>query len=209
MRVLSHRLLDNLGNPVTYEATPNVSARRTITPRFLVIHYTAGGSFDSTVAWFKNRDANASAHLVIGRDGEITQMAAFNRRAWHAGVSSWNDLNDLNSHSIGIELDNSGELTRQDDGAWKSWFQRTYPSDQVLTARHRHDEADAEPSGWHAFTEAQLDVCLNVALALHAKYNFEGILGHDDIAPGRKRDPGPAFPMAAFRARILGRGAES
>ncbi|MFP4518964.1 MAG: N-acetylmuramoyl-L-alanine amidase [Oceanicaulis sp.] len=203
MRVLSHRLLQDTGKPVTYEESPNKSG--VITPRFLVIHYTAGRSLDSSVAWFKQKQAKASAHLVIGRNGDLVQMVPFNRKAWHAGRSSWNGVDGLNTHSVGIELDNAGELSRTEGGAWRAWFGETYKDKDVLTAPHRHDGPGAGASGWHVFTREQLDTLMEAAAALHDKYGFEAVLGHDDIAPRRKRDPGPAFPMGALRARLFGR----
>lgn len=203
MRVIDHTLLTAGGNPVRFEATPNGSGP--VSPRFLVIHYTGGRDLESSVAWLKQERARASAHLVIGRDGEIVQMAAFNRKTWHAGRSSWKGVNGLNACSIGIELDNAGELSRTQGGGWRAWFGETYTADEVLTARHKHDGPAAEASGWHVFPGAQLEALMTAAAALQDAYRFEAVLGHDDIAPGRKRDPGPAFPMEALRARLFGR----
>jgi N-acetylmuramoyl-L-alanine amidase len=207
MRVLSHRLLQDNGRPVRFMETPNKSG--VITPKYLVIHYTAGRSLDSTVAWFQNKQAKASAHLVIGRGGEIVQMAAFNRKTWHAGRSSWDGVDGLNAHSIGIELDNAGQLSRNEAGEWRAWFGETYKDKDVLTAPHKFDPPGTAMSGWHAFTSQQLDAVMDVAAALHDKYAFDAVLGHDDIAPSRKRDPGPAFPMEALRARMYGRAEET
>jgi N-acetylmuramoyl-L-alanine amidase len=206
MRVVNHRLNDDTDNPVRFEETPNKSG--TISPRFLIIHYTAGRSLESSVSWFKNPEATASAHLVIGRDGEIVQMVPFNKKAWHAGKSRWGDVIGLNNHSIGIELDNAGELTRKASGGWKAWFGGHYDEDEVVVARHKNDPPTAEPSGWHDYPEAQLQALMDVAAALQAKYKFEAVLGHDDIAPLRKRDPGPAFPMTALKSRVEGRKAD-
>ncbi|XBQ15031.1 MAG: N-acetylmuramoyl-L-alanine amidase [Oceanicaulis sp.] len=203
MRVVSHRLLDENGKPVSYEESPNRSG--VITPRFLVIHYTAGRSLQSTVNWFQNKQAKASAHLVIGRKGEIVQMVPFNRKAWHAGRSSWGEATGLNNCSIGIELDNAGELSKTEGGEWRAWFGETYKDKEVLVAPHRLDPPGSGPSGWHVFTPEQLDALHAAAAALHEKYGFEAVLGHDDIAPNRKRDPGPAFPMSALRGRLYGR----
>jgi N-acetylmuramoyl-L-alanine amidase len=166
MRVVNHRLYDVQGAPVRFEPTPNRSGP--ITPRFLIIHYTAGRSLESTVRWFKNPDASASAHLVIGRDGEIVQMVPFDKKAWHAGRSRWGDVVGLNSHSIGIELDNAGELTRTAAGGWAAWFGGHYDDDEVVVARHKHDAPTAEPSGWHDYPEAQLNALMEVAAALQA-----------------------------------------
>jgi len=206
MRVVNHRLHDSHDNPVRFEETPNKSG--TIAPRFLIIHYTAGRSLESSVSWFKDRQASASAHLVIGRDGEIVQMVPFNKKAWHAGKSRWGDVVGLNSHSIGIELDNAGELTRKASGGWKAWFGGHFKDEDVIVARHKHDPASAQPSGWQDYPEAQLDALMDAAAALQKKYGFEAVLGHEDIAPSRKRDPGPAFPMAALKARLEGRKAD-
>ncbi|MFW6412754.1 MAG: N-acetylmuramoyl-L-alanine amidase [Oceanicaulis sp.] len=203
MKIVNHRLLNTDGTPVAFVRTPNQSGP--ITPRFLVIHFTAGRSLQSSVDWFSNPDAKASAHLVIGRDGAIVQTAGFNRKAWHAGKSSWNGIDGLNSCSIGIELDNAGELRRGEAGGWTAWFGAKIDAADVVVARHRSDPESKPASGWHDYPEARLDALGEAVRALHARYRFEDVLGHDDIAPGRKRDPGPAFPMAQFKARLLGR----
>lgn len=120
---------------------------------------------------------------------------------WHAGVSSWAGVNGLNSCTIGIELDNMGELT-QSGGNHVSWFKAVVPPGEVLGAAHPFD---GKPSFWHDFTEAQIERAIEVVSLLCQTYAIEDVLGHDEIAPGRKRDPGPAFPMRSFKARVLGR----
>ena len=203
MKVRRHRVLLADGSPATYERSPNQS-QGVIRPRWLVMHYTAGRSFDSSVRWLGSRDAKASAHFVIGRDGRITQMVDCNRKAWHAGKSIWQGVRGLNSHSIGIELDNAGRLKRQ-GGHWTAWFGRRIPDAEVVVAAHRHEDQEV---GWHAYTEEQLDAALAVSSAVVRHYGLEDVLGHDDIAPGRKSDPGPAFPMDSFRAQLIGRAAD-
>jgi N-acetylmuramoyl-L-alanine amidase len=200
MKIANHRLVD--GDTVTFVDTANQSAG--IRRMYLVMHYTAGLGLDSAVAWLRAPAARASAHLVIGRDGRIVQMVAFNRKAWHAGVSRWGDLDGLNAYSIGIELDNAGRLQRRGDGAWvHPTTGRVLPATEVIEAQHKRE---ARVTGWHAFPEAQLAAAAAVARALHEQYGFLDVLGHDDIAPGRKIDPGPAFPMASFRTLVMGRG---
>lgn len=156
---------------------------------------------DGTVRWFLKPEAKASAHIVIARDGSVVQMVPLDRVAWHAGVSRWGELNGLNAWSIGIELVNAGKLKRHGD-RWVSWAGTTIPNSEVQIARH---SLDSEATGWHAYTEKQIEVCFEVARALHAQFSFQDLLGHDDVAPERKRDPGPAFPLEAFRARLFGR----
>ncbi len=187
------------GQPVRQMPSPNKSAGNS--RRYLVIHYTAGTTLDGAVSWFMNPAAKASAHFVIARDGSIVQMVGLDRRAWHAGVSEWQGTKSLNAHSIGVELVNAGKLRRTARG-WVNWAERVIPDAEVTEATHR---AEAAPAGWHEYTAAQVDAVLALAVALHAAFGFGEVLGHDDIAPGRKVDPGPLFPMAALRARLFGR----
>ena len=81
-----------------------------LAPRYLVFHYTVGKSATSSINWLTNPESKASAHLVLARDGTITQLAPFNVKTWHAGVSHWDGLSGLDSSSIGIEMDNAGPL---------------------------------------------------------------------------------------------------
>ncbi len=104
-----------------------------------------------------------SAHLLIRRDGELVQFVPFNRRAWHAGVSSFCGRERCNDFSIGIELEGT----------------------------------DSTP-----YTAAQYAQLVAVTRALQQAYPAivaDHIVGHCDIAPGRKTDPGPAFDWAAYR----------
>lgn len=201
MKITKHRLeADGSAFKVGYAASPNKGA--VIAPKYLIIHFTAGSSTASSIAWFKNPQAKASAHLVIDRaSGAITQMVDFNVTAWHAGKSKWKTVNGLNACSIGIELDNAGQMTKSGE-QFLSWFKKPYPADDIFTAV----DAKGKETYWHEYSEAQMAALLEAAAALHAAYNFADILGHSDIAPGRKTDPGPAFPMASFKSRILGRG---
>lgn len=173
--------------------TPGV----TIAPRFIVVHYTVIDYAQTLHAFGPDGSKQASAHLVISRKGEVTQMVDFNLRAWHAGVSEWQGLRDLNSHSIGIELENCGFLTRQTDGRFLSDTGVKLEAADVLEARHKLPQWSARY--WERYTPVQIAACENICKALVAAYGIRDILGHDDIAPQRKADPGPAFPMAQVR----------
>ena len=204
MKIRNHRLELDDGRAAEFAASPHAGG--TITPRYLVLHYTAGSSAASTVSWFQNRASRVSAHLVIARDGTPTQLVPFNREAWHAGRSSWGSLSALNHHSIGIELDNAGCLVRS-GGKWVSPLtRRSYPDNEVTVATHKHAAPGTAPCGWHAYTPEQIESTLACGMALVAHYGLADVLGHEDIAPGRKRDPGPDFPMESVRARLQGRG---
>ncbi|GKS59891.1 hypothetical protein YTPLAS18_34180 [Nitrospira sp.] len=148
-----------------------------------------------------NPEARASAHLVIGRDGSVTQLAPFNIKTWHAGISQWEGLTGLNGHAIGIEMDNAGWF-RESGDRLLAWFGDTYSKTQAIQARHKLEQ---DQRWWHTYTDIQLQRALDLALLLVRHYALLDIVGHDDIAPDRKRDPGPAFPLDFIRARVVGR----
>lgn len=100
------QLYDSLG-PTNQEwiGSVNFGIRK---PNFVVIHHTAQDSLAQTIKTFFSTKAGTSAHYVIGRDGKVVHMVNDYLRANHAGVSKWGKDTDLNSSSIGIELDNNG-----------------------------------------------------------------------------------------------------
>ncbi|MBK0369919.1 N-acetylmuramoyl-L-alanine amidase [Flavobacterium agrisoli] len=86
-------------------STVNFNLRK---PNYIIIHHTAQDSLAQTVKMFTNPDRQVSAHYVIGDDGTVVQMLNDYLRAWHAGAGTWGKDTDINSVSIGIELDNNG-----------------------------------------------------------------------------------------------------
>ena len=207
MKIVNHRLCHDDGTPYRFRATPNQGVSGNpdaeLRARWLVMHYTAGGSADESIGWLANKQAKASAHIVIAKDGTITQMVPFNRVAWHAGNSTWENVDGLNSHSIGIELDGFG-IVGDADGPWRSPGGKAVPAADVLVATHKNETA---PRGWARYPQVQLDVARELATLLVREYGLKDVIGHEDIAPGRKQDPGPAFPMASFRAEVMARPA--
>jgi N-acetylmuramoyl-L-alanine amidase len=175
---------------------PTVNQSHEITPRYLIIHYTANGSVAGTVRHFQDEKSNASAHLIIGRDGELVQMVDFNRKAWHAGESRWRGDYALNELSIGFELVNWGPLTMK-NGLLIPWTNdekdAVDPSDAVQLPRGK----DGKMMRWQRFPLEQLEVCFNVSREIVFAYDLIGVLGHEDISGFRgKQDPGPAFPLS-------------
>ncbi|WP_300433710.1 N-acetylmuramoyl-L-alanine amidase [Christiangramia sp.] len=85
--------------------TTNFNLRK---PNYVVIHHTAQDSIQQTLSTFTLQRTQVSAHYVISKDGEIYQMLNDYFRGWHGGVGMWGNNTDLNSSSIGIELDNNG-----------------------------------------------------------------------------------------------------
>ena len=90
--------------------SPNCGSRRGgLVPQFVILHYTAMASADAAISYLCDPQAEVSAHYVISKSGQITQLVGEGQRAWHAGAGEWQGLDDMNSRSIGIELDNDGE----------------------------------------------------------------------------------------------------
>lgn len=85
--------------------TVNFNLRK---PNFIIIHHTAQDSLRQTLKTFTLATTQVSAHYVISQDGRVVHMLNDYLRAWHAGISSWGKNTDINSASIGIELDNNG-----------------------------------------------------------------------------------------------------
>ena len=198
LQIENHRLV---GERVSFRATPNIGGA--LKPRYLVMHYTAGSSAASAVTSLctQKPQGNASAHLVLARDGGIVQLAPFNVVTWHAGVSQWNGIVGLNQASIGIELDNAGPMNPIGK-RFVAWFGREYPASEIMLAAHRHG-GPVRP--WHVYPEVQIERALELAELLCQHYALQDVLGHEDIARGRKQDPGPAFPLASIASRVLGR----
>jgi N-acetyl-anhydromuramyl-L-alanine amidase AmpD len=86
-------------------STVNFNLRK---PNFIIIHHTAQDSIQQTIRTFTMTRTQVSAHYVIGDDGNVVQMLNDYLRAWHAGSGTWGRNSDINSSSIGIELDNNG-----------------------------------------------------------------------------------------------------
>nr|WP_294906173.1 N-acetylmuramoyl-L-alanine amidase [uncultured Lacibacter sp.] len=98
-------LQDSVNNAPYFVGTTNLSMRR---PNFVIIHHTAQNSCEQTLKTFTLPRTQVSAHYVICRDGTVFHMLNDYLRAHHAGVSRWGNSTDINSNSIGIELDNNG-----------------------------------------------------------------------------------------------------
>jgi len=200
MKISNHLLIGAPSENISFVKSPNYSSG--MSPIYLIMHYTAGTTLSGAVSWFQNPEAQASSHLIIDRDGAIVQMVPFNRRAWHAGKSTWGNLEGMNQYSIGIELVNAGKLRKNSSGQWVNWANKVIPTNDVTVAKHKNESTDA---GWHEYPDAQIEAATRVSALLHKTYNFTDILGHDDVSPKNKVDPGPLFPMNSFSSIVLGR----
>ena len=93
---------------VIVHPSPNHGARRTGPVDMLVLHYTGMASAEAAAGWLCDPRSGVSAHYLIGEEGTVFALVPEEARAWHAGVSSWAGEDDVNSRSIGIELQNPG-----------------------------------------------------------------------------------------------------
>lgn len=155
------------GLNVHQHPSPNFGPRRDgLRPELIVIHYTAMQSAEAALAHLCNPQAEVSAHYLIARSGKVIQLVDEAHRAWHAGAGEWQGRDDVNSRSIGIELDNTGS---------------------------------------HPFPEPQISALEKLMRGIMTRWGIppEGVIGHSDMAPGRKIDPGPHFDWARLARQGL------
>lgn len=175
--------------------SPNRGSKFSSPPRFIVLHFTAGSSLASSTSWLCNKLSKASAHLVVGKDGTVNQLVPFDTIAWHAGESSWKGVDGLNKYSIGIELDNQGALLLKEGVYRGAATGKVVAPDNVFHGK----QAGSSYEHWDKYTEPQLASLSLVIADLKKKIpTLQEIVGHSDIAPTRKIDPGPACPASAF-----------
>lgn len=155
--------------------SPNFNDRRGPLD-MLVLHYTGMEDGPSAEARLCDPAAEVSAHYVVREDGTVVQMVSEEKRAWHAGVARWQGDEDLNSRSIGIEIVNGGHDFPAPNGRLP-----VYPQAQIA---------------------AVISLCRAI-LSRHAIPETR-IVGHSDIAPGRKMDPGEHFPWLQLAAAGIG-----
>lgn len=159
--------------PVLETPSPNFGERKGQGKiDLLILHYTGmQNSFDA-LRRLQDKQAEVSAHYLVDEDGTIHRLVPDVMRAWHAGVSYWAGDTDINSRSLGIEIQNPG-----------------------------HE------FGYRAFPPAQMravaELCADI-LARHPHIMPYGILGHSDVAPGRKQDPGELFDWKFLAAQKIG-----
>ena len=138
----------------------------------IVLHYTGMQTAAEALDRLCDPAAEVSAHYLIDEDGTVVRLVDEEKRAWHAGRSSWRGITDINSASIGIELVNPG-----------------------------HE------FGYRAFPEAQMQALLPLLADIVKRRDIPraNIVGHSDIAPARKDDPGELFDwdlLARYRLAL-------
>ncbi len=165
-------------------------------PVGILLHYTAGGAAVERLAG--RGGSNVSVHFTVDRNGDDYQCGDLDQRLWHAGPSHIGDMIGLNEYFIGIEQANFGY--------WRE--ERGLPSLAVakekgwLYAPHKYDPT--RKLWWEPYPEPLLAKTEAICRWLLQNIpSIKDIRGHDDVSPGRKSDPGPAFPMNRYRALLM------
>ncbi len=142
----------------------------------LLLHYTGMTTMAEALARLIDPAAKVSAHYLIDEDGTVYRLVDEARRAWHAGVSEWAGERDINGISIGIELVNPGHA---------------YPG---------------YAGGYRQFPEPQMAALVKLARDILARHAIapQRVLGHSDVAPARKTDPGELFDWERLAAAGIG-----
>ncbi|MEL6283009.1 MAG: N-acetylmuramoyl-L-alanine amidase [Pseudomonadota bacterium] len=134
-------------------------------PDLVVLHYTGMRTAQEALARLRDASAKVSSHYVIAQTGEVFGLVPEAERAWHAGVSSWEGQEDVNSRAIGVELVNPGH----------PW--------------------DGSPEGYAPFPDRQMVALERVLTRVLERWRLPpaAVVAHSDVAPGRKIDPGEKF----------------
>ncbi|MFY7745780.1 MAG: N-acetylmuramoyl-L-alanine amidase [Erythrobacter sp.] len=140
--------------------SPNFD-ERSLPVSMVVLHYTEMKPVGTALERLTDPEAKVSAHYLITEEGGVIRLVPEDKRAWHAGSSFWRGIPDVNSASIGIELDHPGHGL-----------------------------------GYRGFAEAQIDALIPLLARIVKHYDIPraNVVGHSDVAPMRKVDPGELFP---------------
>ena len=160
---------------IEHHPSPNFNERREALD-MLVLHYTGMETGQAALERMCDPAAEVSAHYMVWEDGRVSQLVAEDKRAWHAGVASWQGQTDLNSRSVGIEIANGGH-----DFPLAGGDLPPYPRPQI---------------------HALIALCHDII----GRWDIPArrVLGHSDIAPGRKIDPGEHFPWERMARAGIG-----
>ncbi len=148
--------------------SPNYNIRKKNIINFIIIHYTALETLSESIEYLCAKSKKVSSHYLISKKGDVFQLVHDKQRAWHAGKSYWQGEHDINSVSLGIEL-------------------------------------DYRPSKNNKYNKKLIISLIKLLKKLMKKYKIkpEKILGHSDIAPYRKIDPGKQFPWSLLERKKI------
>jgi len=152
--------------------------------------------------YYKSTDITESkpdVHLIIDRKGEITQLIPFNKQVSGDILGSWDDTKQLKPHAIVIALENHGRLTKQLE-SYFSWEKTEVSKPDVFGGIHRNEDT---LSYWEKYPKSQTLITEKVSQCLVTAYKVKYILGYEEVCPGLKVDPGPAFPLEIIKSKLM------
>lgn len=202
MRVKNHKI-----EGIPYRAAKAIG--RVIVPEIVILHDTAGRlDKGNSAGYLRDNPAGVSVHFVVERDGSIEQQVPTNRRAAHAGKSSFQGRADCNGFSIGIEIVNPGRMLWADRAMKqaRTWWGQVFTDMTNQGDIQWHDTPVHGPGVWMSYSPEQIAALDQLLSALFAGIpTLRDITTHWYISPGRKADTNPLFPLELLRSRILGR----
>jgi N-acetylmuramoyl-L-alanine amidase len=181
----------------------------------LILHFTASGNISSTIAHLCEPSSQASAHFVVDRDGTIWQLAPLSDRTWHAGgaTSSFLGQRNTNGRTIGIEMMNWGVLEWDSNtNQFLTWpnadLRKKKQPYQFYRGQIFRDPKTPNTKAWEPYLQAQVDSVHYLIKELADLFPIiksdpaTRLVGHEDVDPMRKVDPGKAWDWSATRAII-------
>ncbi len=159
-----------------HNPSPNFDDRKQSRVKYLIMHYTGMASGGEAIDRLCDPEASVSAHYVVEENGDLYCLVDEEKRAWHAGVSKWEEDDDINDLSIGIEIVNSGH---------------PYPGYESV---------------YKPFPDTQMNTVVKLATEIVERHNIEPcyVLGHSDVAWRRKIDPGELFDWRMLADKGIG-----
>lgn len=165
-------------------------------PLGAVVHFTAGRR-SGLKAGIDEQVRNKFLYFVIDKDGNIGQNFSLDSWGYHAGESSYPGLGSgVSQHLVGIEVQAAGMLKKV-GSTYKTWYGETVPTADVRVIPRKN--ANQEAGAYQAYTKTQEEALIRLLKWLRENnpevFDYKHVLGHDEVSPGRKNDPGGALSM--------------
>ena len=196
-------------------------------PQGMIVHFTAGWQMKHPVkpgkvptksqieeakryakGVLELAQKNGYCYMVIDALGNVYQQSPLNKWGYHAGSSYWHNLgHSVSSKLVGVEILSAGKLSKR-HGKYFTWYGQEIPKWQVREIKE-HEYHNGEPGFYQMYTASQERALVKLNYWLKSNnpkvYSYNFVLGHDEVAPSRKNDPGGALSMSMrkFREKLI------